>query len=112
MQFRSSTQARSIFRRERINITSPASGYFQTDGVTRLNGTLGPSGGVRLDGGVLSGTGVIQGTLVNNAVVQPGASIGTLTVDGTCQSSTGSLDIEVAGAADGQFDRLPLQVRS
>ena len=60
-------------------------------------------------GGVLTGTGTIGGAGVTNTsgTVRPGASPGTLTIDGPfTQGSGGTLGIEVDGDQAGQFDVL------
>jgi autotransporter-associated beta strand protein len=61
-------------------------------------------------GGLLGGTGVIGGNLTNGGIVSPGhapGSLGTLTVNGNyTQTPNGTLRIEVAGTAPGQFDLL------
>jgi hypothetical protein len=85
-----------------LSATSPTSGYLQTAGVTLIDGTLSTLSGARLDGGILSGSGVVQGSLLNNAVVQPGGTVGTLTIDGNyTESSAGSLNVELAGPLTG-----------
>ncbi len=55
--------------------------------------------------GVLNGNGTVQGNVVSAGVIAPGNSPGTLTITGNL-TSTGQIDIEVAGLADGQFDVL------
>jgi outer membrane autotransporter protein len=58
-------------------------------------------------GGLLGGIGVIGGSVVNSGIVSPGDSPGTLTVaGGYTQTASGTLRIEVAGTAQGQFDLL------
>ncbi len=61
-----------------------------------------------LNGGSLTGNGTVAGTVANDATVSPGASPGTLTIDGDyVQSADGALDIELRGTAPGtQYDRL------
>lgn len=64
------------------------------------SGTIGALGQMIFTNG---GTGFFSGNLVNNGVIKPG----TLTVSGNyTQSATGTLRIEVAGLAPGQFDLL------
>ena len=77
----------------------------QTAGVTAVDGLLTVvSGGLDLQDGVLRGGGTIDGTVTAGGTVSPGASIGTLTIDGTYQQApTGTLVTEVAG---GSADRL------
>jgi outer membrane autotransporter protein len=60
-------------------------------------------------GGLLSGNGIIGGDLTNGGIVNPGRvnSPGTLTVAGNyTQTAGGTLQIEIAGTAPGQFDLL------
>ena len=60
-------------------------------------------------GGLLAGTGTIGGDLTNGGIVNPGRvnSPGTLTVAGNyTQTAGGTLQIEIAGTAQGQFDLL------
>jgi hypothetical protein len=59
--------------------------------------------------GNFGGTGRVNGTLNNNAggTVSPGASAGTLTVDGNyVQNATGTLAVELGGTAANAFDKL------
>ena len=61
-------------------------------------------------GGLLGGGGIIGGDLTNGGIVSPGhspGSLGTLTVNGNyTQTANGTLRIEIAGTAPGQFDLL------
>jgi outer membrane autotransporter protein len=60
-------------------------------------------------GGLLGGNGTIGGDLTNGGIVNPGRvnSPGTLTVAGNyTQTAGGTLQIEIAGTAPGQFDLL------
>jgi hypothetical protein len=87
-------------------LTAGGTGVFtQTAGTTTDSGTLAASGGVALSGGSLFGTGTITGALQSSATVTPGASAtatGILTDSGAyTQSSTGSLDIGIAGKTAG-----------
>jgi outer membrane autotransporter protein len=64
------------------------------------SGTIGALGQMLFTNG---GSGFFSGNLVNNGIIKPG----TLTVSGNyTQSATGTLRIEVAGTAPGQFDQL------
>jgi len=57
--------------------------------------------------GLLGGRGVLGGNLVNSGIVSPGDSPGTLHVSSNyTQSANGTLRIEIAGTAQGQFDLL------
>jgi outer membrane autotransporter protein len=61
-------------------------------------------------GGLLGGGGMIGGSVLNSGIVSPGHSpgtLGTLTVNGNyTQTANGTLRIEIAGTAPGQFDLL------
>jgi outer membrane autotransporter protein len=58
-------------------------------------------------GGLLGGNGSIGGPFVNNGIVSPGDSVGTLTVNGNyTQSAAGALRIEIAGISASQHDLL------
>jgi T5SS/PEP-CTERM-associated repeat protein len=62
---------------------------------------------VDLSGGTLSGTGTIAANLNNAGTLAPGQSPGTITLTGNyTQAAPGTLAIEVAGGAAGQFDTL------
>jgi len=58
-------------------------------------------------GALLGGHGIIAGNVINNGVVSPGNSPGTLSVNGNyTQGSSGTLLIEVGGLAANQHDLL------
>ena len=57
-------------------------------------------------GSTLTGEGDVDVNVINNGNTQPGFSPGTLNVAGFTQTSTGTLTIELAGTADGQYDVL------
>jgi outer membrane autotransporter protein len=58
-------------------------------------------------GALLGGHGVIGGNVVNNGVLSPGNSPGTLSINGNyTQGATGALLIEVGGLAPNQHDLL------
>ena len=86
--------------------------YRQTAGATRLAGgslIAGTGGVLTLIGGWLTGTGTIAGSVTNvGAVVAPGNSAGTITIQGNyTQGPTGTLAIEVGGVTPGtQHDWL------
>jgi hypothetical protein len=61
---------------------------------------------VHVAGHVIQGDGRIAATLVNGGTVQPGASPGTLALDGLEQLASGRIEIELAGTGAGEFDRL------
>lgn len=59
------------------------------------------------DGGVLGGTGPVGATInvMSDGIVNPGSSVGTLTVTGPTTFASGStLQIEIAGEDPGQYD--------
>ncbi len=59
--------------------------------------------------GTLAGDGTIQGNVANDGLIAPGTSTGILTVDGDyAQSAEGTLLVELAGGAPGQFDALAI----
>jgi hypothetical protein len=77
------------------------------------NNTDAGTGTVIVAGGTVGGSGRVNGGLTNGnaanpgGTVSPGTSIGTLTVDGTYnQHSSSTLEIELGGTADGEFDVL------
>jgi len=73
------------------------------DGLLSVNGSV--AGDVYVWGGILGGSGVIGGSVLNQSVVSPGNSPGTLTVAGDyAQSSAGYLLIQLASPT--VFDRL------
>jgi hypothetical protein len=89
----------------------------QTGGSTTVNGTLNATNGTSLNiaGGTLGGTGTINftgdGGILNNTggTVSPGASPGTLTVNGSyAQGAGGTLLVELGGTGVGQFDLLDI----
>jgi hypothetical protein len=67
----------------------------QSAGETTVNGTLVTplSGPYYVRGGVLKGNGVVRGRVRNAAIVNPGESIGQLTVDGSL-TNHGTIEIE------------------
>lgn len=73
--------------------------YPQTDGTTIVNGSLSATGGVSLTGGVLKGGGTVQATVTNTSgTVQPGTSVGGLTINGGyTQDTSAALSIELGG---------------
>ena len=79
-----------------------------TAGRTLLNGVSLGGSTLTLNGGTLSGVGTINASVVNAAEISPGASPGTITVNGNyTQTSAGVMKIELGGAPPGtQFDQL------
>ena len=83
--------------------------------ITLAGGALGGAGTLNLAalnllaGGILKGTGIIVGDVYNTAgTVAPGASAGTLTINGNyVQGPSGMLEIEIGGLLPGaQHDQL------
>lgn len=92
-----------------ISSLASADSITQTAGIINLDtgGTI--HGGIEVQGGSLVGTGTVRGDVENSATVAPGNSPGIITVNGSyAQSSTGSLNIEIAGSnpATPDFDQL------
>jgi uncharacterized repeat protein (TIGR01451 family) len=83
--------------------------YAQSTGTTDVQtGATLQTATLSLNGGSLIGNGTIAGTVDNHAVVAPGASPGTLTINGDyVQASNGVLNIQIGGTAPGtQYDQL------
>jgi uncharacterized repeat protein (TIGR01451 family) len=83
--------------------------YAQSAGTTDVRpGATLQTAALSLNGGTLVGNGTIAGTVANHAVVAPGASPGTLTINGDyVQASNGTLNIQLGGTTPGtQYDRL------
>jgi T5SS/PEP-CTERM-associated repeat protein len=91
-----------------------AGGTSQATVTVRAGGSLSASAINIFQGGVLTGTGTIQGDVFNVGTLRPGESPGTLTIEGdyrqvpasAATSRSGVLDMEVAGEAPGQADKL------
>lgn len=67
----------------------------------------GASGGeFNFTGGTLSAGEVMFGLVNNGGVIAPGRSPGLMHVVGDLKLNSGELEIELAGSADGQFDKL------
>jgi hypothetical protein len=86
-------------------------GYTQTAGTTRLsnNRTLKSSTTLALQGGSLTGSGTVQANVnASGATLAPGASAGTLIVNGNLTLGSGAnLTFELGGATQGtQYDYL------
>jgi len=83
-------------------------GYSQIAGNTLLAGGSISGTTMNLSGGRLSGIGLINAAVVNGAVVSPGASPGTLIINGQyTQTAAGQLRLEIGGTnPDSQYDRL------
>jgi hypothetical protein len=90
-----------------------------TDDFTENHGTIRVDSGTRFkmlmncqNYGKIAGYGTFEVTnsqhLINNhGIIDPGGSIGALTLGGNLiQSNSGSLAIEIAGVADGEYDVL------
>jgi hypothetical protein len=84
-----------------------ANSYVQDAGATILNGGDIEVQNMIINGGYLGGTGTITGSVVNNAELRAGFSPGTISITGNYdQSSTGSIQAEIAGSTSGDYDVL------
>jgi hypothetical protein len=82
--------------------------YTQTAGQTVNNGSMSQNS-VQIKGGALSGYGVINApvTLGSGAILTPGSSAGTLTINGSyTQNALGTLQVELLNNSVGGYDRL------
>ncbi|AUB83191.1 hypothetical protein THSYN_21090 [Candidatus Thiodictyon syntrophicum] len=83
--------------------------FTQSDGLLTADGVLAQTGGFNLTGGTLNGTGTINGNvIVAGALVAPGHSPGTLTVNGDFTFNSGMLEIEIGGTSAGEYDLLDI----
>ena len=89
--------------------------YRQIAGLTKNMGTMRQYS-IEIDGGILSGTGTITAitpspngkvTIGTDGIINPGNPAGTLTINGTF-SSSGTLLIDIAGLANGQYSVLKI----
>ena len=69
-----------------------ANGYFQSTGTTKLDGgTLTSASGILIiKAGKIMGSGVINGTVINNGLLTPGFSAGSITVNGSLTNLPGA----------------------
>ena len=88
--------------------------FSQSAGTTTVSGTLNSTQTVSVGGGTLLGTGTIGASLSNSGTVIPGSSVsspGVLTVSGSyTQTSSGTLDVDLAGATPGTAGYSQLSV--
>lgn len=82
--------------------------FEQTAGESTLAGVTLAFATAQIEGGLLTGAGTVVGNVNNSGgLVSPGASAGTMIINGTyTQGASGSLLIELGGLLDGQFDFL------
>ena len=75
------------------------------------NGSLDPGESLTLNSGdSLVGSGTLVSNLVNAGLVSPGASPGKITVEGNyTQESGGSLNLELGGTSEGNYDQLEVK---
>ncbi len=105
-----------------VNVNNSSSLMVNAPGTVAANVNVGPSAllglfgrinGSVVNAGFFQGTGVVNGNVFNSGIVSPGASIGTLTINGDyTQNASGTLRIEVAGASAGQYDVLAVNGRA
>jgi len=105
-----------------VNVNNSSSLVVNVPGSVAANVNVGPSAllglfgrinGSVVNAGFFQGTGVVNGNVFNSGIVSPGASIGTLTINGDyTQNASGTLRIEVAGASAGQYDVLAVNGRA
>ena len=87
------------------------SAYTHSNAVIRLNGGNVSFPAFTLNGGILQGAGTVTvaGTLTSSGAVSPGLSAGTLNLQGNfTQAAGGSLNIELGGRSNGQFDEVKI----
>ena len=85
--------------------------YTQTSGVSTLSGgTLAANNTVDIQNGTLGGDGTVNAAVINAAEVAPGASPGSLSVNGDyTQDASGVLSVELAGLNPAsEFDQLTI----
>src|SRR5690606_35821151 len=92
--------------------TFNVAGNFTQTGTIQVaaGATFAKSGGFT-NAGTMTGAGTIDvggGVLLNNGVIQPGTSPGTLAINGNfTQGAAGALDVELAGTTQGvDYDLL------
>ena len=105
-----------------VNVNNSSSLIVNAPGTVVANVNVGPSAllglvgrinGSVVNAGLFQGTGMVNGNVINSGIVSPGASIGTLTINGNyTQNPSGTLRIEVAGASTGQYDVLVVNGRA
>ena len=82
----------------------------QNSGETRLAGGTVQATTLSIQGGSLTGDGTVNGSVINASVVAPGSGgdpTGTINISSSYQQTgTGSLQIDLAGTASTDFDRL------
>ncbi len=83
--------------------------YTQTAGVTRLwGGNMSAADGINIQGGTLTGTGMLSGDVVNNGIIAPGNTTGTLYgIDGLDLGASSELQFSLGGPAAGlEYDQV------
>jgi autotransporter-associated beta strand protein len=79
------------------------------DGSLIVDGSIASTQVLVNSRGLLGGRGLIGANVVNSGIISPGNPTGTLTISGNyTQTSNGTLRIQVAGTAPGQFGLLAI----
>src|SRR5262249_15634370 len=74
---------------------------------TLQGGTLTATAGVNIQAGTLIGNGTVNGNVVNQGILSPGNSPGTIQVNGNfTQAAAGTFAVELNGTAATQYDQL------
>lgn len=101
------SSARSLLTIEPGALMQVAGTFTQTNVEVLVEGDLQVGAQVLGAAARLGGTGLLTGDVTSDGTVAPGASAGTLEIDGDyVQGGDGVLDIELAGTDDGEFDVL------
>lgn len=88
---------------------NPAGHAYDGSGWTEVNGVLLPlaTAPLTIDGGTLLGNGTVAANVLSSGRVDPGNSVGRLTIDGLfTQTSDGALYCELGGRNEGEYDHL------
>ncbi len=89
--------------------TNPAGHNYDGSGWTEVNGVLWPlaAAPLAIEGGTLLGNGTVAASVHSGGRIDPGSSVGRLTIDGLyTQTSAGVLYCELGGRNQGEYDHL------